>query len=100
VNQYLESFEEWCRRRMEKISWTDHLKNEEVLHNTKKERNILHTVGRRKANRIGRVFRRNLLLKHVIEGKLEGTRRRGRRLKQLLDDLKEKRRYWNLRRKD
>jgi hypothetical protein len=36
----------------------------------------------------------------VIEGKLEGriemTGRRGRRRKQLLDDLKEKRRYWNL----
>jgi hypothetical protein len=36
----------------------------------------------------------------VIEGKLEGriemTGRRGRKRKQLLDDLKEKRRYWNL----
>jgi hypothetical protein len=36
----------------------------------------------------------------VIEGKLEGriemTGRRGRRRKQLLDDLKEKRRYWKL----
>jgi hypothetical protein len=36
----------------------------------------------------------------VIEGKLEGriemTGRRGRRRKQLLDDLKEKRRYWEL----
>jgi hypothetical protein len=36
----------------------------------------------------------------VIEGKLEGRiemkGRRGRRRKQLLDDLKEKRRYWKL----
>jgi hypothetical protein len=36
----------------------------------------------------------------VIEGKLEGrvemTARRGRRGKQLLDDLKEKKRYWKL----
>jgi hypothetical protein len=36
----------------------------------------------------------------VIEGKLEGriemTVRQGRRHKQLLDDLKEKRRYWKL----
>jgi len=65
----------------------------------KKERSTLHTVGRRKANRIGHVFRRNLLLKHIIEVKVEGTRRRRRR-KQLLDDVKEKKRYWNLRRKD
>jgi hypothetical protein len=45
-------------------------------------------------------LRRNCLLKHVIEGKLEGRREmmgwRGRRRKQLLDDLKEKRRYWKL----
>jgi hypothetical protein len=28
---HLESFEMWCWRRMEKISWTDHVRNEEVL---------------------------------------------------------------------
>jgi hypothetical protein len=38
----------------------------------------------------------NCLLKHIIEGKIRGTRRRGRRRKQLLDDLKEARRYWKL----
>jgi hypothetical protein len=97
---YLESFEVWCWRRMEKISWTDHVRNEEVLHRVKEERNILHTIERRKANWIGHILRRNCLLKHVIEGKLEGRRemmgRRGRRREQLLDDLKEKRRYWKL----
>jgi uncharacterized protein YnzC (UPF0291/DUF896 family) len=31
VNQkYLESFKMWFRRRMEKISWTDSVRNEEV----------------------------------------------------------------------
>jgi hypothetical protein len=39
---------------------------------------------------------RNCLLKHIIEGKISGTRRQGRRCKQLLDELKEARRYWNL----
>jgi hypothetical protein len=29
--KYLGSFEMWCWRRMEKISWTDHVRNEEVL---------------------------------------------------------------------
>jgi len=29
--KYLESFEMWCWKRMEKISWTDHVGNEEVL---------------------------------------------------------------------
>jgi len=29
--KHLESFEMWCWRRMEKFSWTDHVRNEEVL---------------------------------------------------------------------
>jgi len=29
--KYLENFEMWCWRGMEKISWTDHVRNEEVL---------------------------------------------------------------------
>jgi hypothetical protein len=85
---------------MEKISWTDRVRNEEVLHRVKEERNILRTIKRRKANWIGHILRRNCLLKHVIEGTLEGrieiTERRGRRRKQLLDYLKEKRRYCKL----
>jgi hypothetical protein len=35
---------------MERISWTDHVRNEGVLHRDKEERNILHTIKRRKAN--------------------------------------------------
>jgi hypothetical protein len=46
--KYLESFEMWCWRRMEKISWTDCLRNEEVLHTVKEQRNILHTVKKKK----------------------------------------------------
>jgi hypothetical protein len=95
--KYLESFEMWCWRRMEKISWTNRVRDEEVLHRVKEKRNIVHTIKRRKANWIGHILHRNCLLKHVIEGKLEGRiemmGRRGRRRKQLLDDLKEKRRY-------
>jgi hypothetical protein len=89
--KYLESFEMWCWRRMEKLSWTDRVRNEEVLH-TVKGRNIVHTIKSRKANWIGHILRRNCLLKHVIEGKLEArievTGRRGRRRKQPLDDFR------------
>jgi len=38
----------------------------------------------------------NCFPKHVIEGKTEGMRRRGRRSKQLLDEVKAKRRYLRL----
>ena len=73
---------------------TDRLKNEEMLHGVKEERDILHTIKRRKDDWIGHILRRNCLLKHVIEGKIDGrinvTGRQGRRRKQLLDDLKGK----------
>ena len=39
--KHLESFEMWCWRRMEKISWTDHVRNEDVLPRVKEQRNIL-----------------------------------------------------------
>jgi hypothetical protein len=85
---------------MEKIIWTDYVRNQEILHRVKEKRNILRTIKRRKANWNGHILRTNCLLKHVIEGKLEGriemTGRRGRRRKQLLDDLKEKRKYWKV----
>jgi ribosomal 50S subunit-associated protein YjgA (DUF615 family) len=70
--------------------------NEAVLHRVKEERDILHTIRRRKANWIGHILRRNCLLIQIIEGKIRGTRKQGRRRKQLLDDLKEARSYWKL----
>jgi hypothetical protein len=48
--KYLESFEMWCWRRMEKISLTDHVGNEEVLFRVNEQRNILHKIIIRKAN--------------------------------------------------
>jgi len=36
--KHLVSFEMWCWRRMEKISWTDHVRNEEVLLRVKEQR--------------------------------------------------------------
>jgi hypothetical protein len=85
---------------MEKISWTDHVRNEEVLLRVKEQRNILHEISKRKANWIGHILRRNCILRQVIEGKIkrgiEVTGRRGRRRRKLLDDIKERRGYSHL----
>jgi hypothetical protein len=43
-----------------------------VLQRVKEDRNMLQTIKRRKANCIGHMLRRNCLLRHVIEGKIEG----------------------------
>ena len=69
--KHLKSFEMWCWRRME-ISWTDHVRNEEVLLRVNEQRNILHEISKRNANWIGHILRRNCLLKQVIEGKIKG----------------------------
>jgi hypothetical protein len=89
-------FERWWWRRMEKFIWTDRVRNE-LLNAVKEDGDVPRKVHKRKANWIGHILRRNCLLKHVIEGKIEEiievTGRRGRIRKQLLNDLKEKRGY-------
>jgi hypothetical protein len=55
---------------MEKISWTYHVRNEDVLLRVKEQRNILHEIHKRKANWIGNIKRKNCLLQRVIEGKI------------------------------
>jgi len=98
--KHLESFEMQSWRRMEKISWTDHVRNEEVLLRVKEQRNILYEMSKWKANWIGRILCRNCLLQWVIEGKIKGgikvTGTRGRRCSKLLDELTERRGYSRL----
>ena len=93
-------FEMWSWRRMEKIRWTDHVRNEDLLPRVKEQRNILHEIRKGKANGIGHILRRNCLLQRVTEGKIQGgievTGRQGRRRRKLLDDLKERRGYSDL----
>ena len=66
-----------------------------MLLKVNEQRNILREIRKRKANWIGHIIRRNCLLQQVIEGKIKGqtgvTRRRERRRKKLLDDLKDRR---------
>jgi hypothetical protein len=85
---------------MEKMSWTDHVRNKEVLLRVKEHRNILHEILKRKANWFGHILRRNCLLQRVIEGKIQGgievIGRHGRRRRKLLDNLKERRGYSHL----
>jgi hypothetical protein len=69
---------ERCTRSVE----PDRVKNEEI-----NEENIPLTMKPR---------RRNYLLKHITEENIEGTGRRVRRCKQIMDDLNETRGHWKL----
>jgi len=57
------------------------VRNEKVLHGVTEERNFLRPIERRRDRRIGHSWRGNCLLKHCIEGKIQGrievTERRG-----------------------
>jgi hypothetical protein len=83
ISLSLQSGNFWIHPRITKI----HERNEHPTYNKTK-----------KANWTGHIGRRNCLLKHVIEGNVEGrtrvTGRRGSRRKQLLNGLKEPGRYW------
>ena len=68
-------FQMCSSRRMEKISWTDRVRNEEVLHRVNEQRNNLHEISKRKANWFGHILRRNCLLKQVTGDKIEGRGR-------------------------
>jgi hypothetical protein len=51
VNQkHLESFEMWFWKIMEKVSWAELLRYEEILLEIKEQRNILHEISKRKTN--------------------------------------------------
>ena len=71
-----------------------------MLLRVNEQRNILLEIIKRKAKWIGHILRRNCFLKQVIEGKIKGqievTRRQGRRRQKLLDDLKDRRGYCEL----
>jgi hypothetical protein len=72
---------------MEKISYTDHVKNEEILLRVKEQRNILHEISKQMANWIGHILHRNFLLQRIIKEKIKGgievTGRQGRRRRKL-----------------
>jgi hypothetical protein len=72
--KYLERFEMWCWRRLEKANWADRVKNEEVLQKVNEERYILHTIKRREVNLIDHILRRNYFLKCIIKGKIAGSK--------------------------
>jgi hypothetical protein len=73
----------------------------ELLYRDEEESNILNTIKGRRASWNGYNVCSDYLLQHVIEGTKEGrievTVRRGKRCKQLLDDVTDTRRYckWN-----
>ena len=85
----LEALEMWIWRRMEKVSWTEHKTNEEVLQMVEEKRAMIKTIQERQRRWIGHIMRGNSLLRTIIEGKMKGKKTRGRPRKMTLDWMME-----------
>ncbi|KAJ4446415.1 hypothetical protein ANN_13111 [Periplaneta americana] len=66
--KWIETFEMWIRKRVERVKWTDRIRNEAVLERVGEERVILKLMGKRKRNWLGHWVGRNCLLKDALEG--------------------------------
>ena len=94
----MKSFEIWCWRRAEKIKWPEKVTNEQVLERVGEKRILINDTLHRKSNWIGHIMKRNCLLHDGIEEQMTEVKGVGRR-RQLLDDLRNRRRYWELKEK-
>ena len=89
----VQTFETKCFRRLLRISWKDRKTNDYVRSQIEMlagpQEPLLAIVKRRKLSWFGHVIRHNSLPKTVLQGTLEGGRRRGRQAKCWLDNIKD-----------
>jgi len=82
----LEALEMWIWRQTEKIDWTEHKTNEQVLLMVRKQRSLLDQSGKDR-NWIGHILRGCSLVRTVWERKTEGKRTRGKPRIKMLDHI-------------
>nr|CAH7732086.1 unnamed protein product [Callosobruchus chinensis] len=74
----IETFEMWTLRRMLKISWTEHVKNDDVLRMAGLEdRELFEHIEKRKISYLGHIIRgeRYEFQRLIVQGIIEGGRR-------------------------
>ena len=80
----------------EKTKWSEKETNEQALERVGEKRTLLNNILCRKAIWIGHILKINCLLHDVIEEQMTVVKGVGRRRIQILDDLRNRRRYWEL----
>ena len=65
----INAFEMWVYRKMLRISYTDHVTNEEVLRRVGEKRSFLKTIHQRKLQYFGHLTRQNGLQRRLLERK-------------------------------
>jgi hypothetical protein len=82
-----------CWRRLEKKNSQRKVTNKQVLEHIGEKRTLMNNILCRKVNWFGHILRRNCLLNDGIEGQTVLVKVVGRGT-QLLDDLRNRRKYW------
>ena len=93
IERRIQALEMRCFRKFLGISYRDHITNEEVKARIGNAigpyENLLTTVKRRKLKWYGHVTRSSGLAKTILQGTVQGGRRRGRQRKRWEDNIKE-----------
>ena len=87
----VQAFEMWCWRKMLRISWKEHKTNEFVRCQVGEYTPLYHKIVHNKLQYFGRISRRegDCLEKIIVQGMMEGQRRRGRQKTRWTDGIKE-----------
>ena len=85
----IRGFEMTAYRRLLRVSWTTHRTNTSVLQEIQPQEWLLATVQRRKLQYFGHVVRARNLSTEILEGRIDGKRRRGRPMRRWTDDIKD-----------
>ena len=92
LEERIRSFEMKCFRRLLQISWREHRTNDSVRLQVSSlagpQEPLLSTIKRRKLSWFGHVTRHNTLSKTILQGTVEGGRRKGRQRKSWVEDIK------------
>jgi hypothetical protein len=86
----LQSFEMWLYRRMQRISWTQRIRNDDVLNRMETLPELTNTI-KTKITYLGHLMRHEecSMLQIMLQGKIEGKRNVGRKRKSWLQNIKE-----------
>ena len=79
----------WMMRKMLRVKYTDHITNDEVLRRAKSKRSLKCQIMKRKVKYFGHMMRAAGLQKRLLQGKIEGQRRRGRPRRTWMRDITE-----------
>ena len=87
-HQTIDAFELWCWRRLLSVPWTARRSNQSILKEISPECSLERLMLKMKLQYFGYLMRRaDSLVKTLMQGNIEGRRRRGQQRKRWLDGI-------------